>query len=273
MLFFNMKKTLATLLLAGNLVAPALFLGKEPENLNDKNTGYGASGAITENAAPISPAFEYFSEQAVRKIDLSTILSHLKYMWYGFSDNPSKNERHIELEKKFYEDIKKIKGNEFERTKKIYEYIVNIIPDYGLPKGVNHGRATLGQIIDSGTGVCTDKSNALYDALKFSGINSDIINGVVGNNLFHQWVRVYLEFDGENIVLDLDPTWYKKFTPIRPTTEFEKIIIGGDNPSTLNAEEYLKYCEKKTDKEAGEILGKYSLSDYDFLSGLFIKRN
>ena len=56
MLFFNMKKTLATLLLAGNLVAPALFLGKEPENLNDKNTGYGASGAITENAAPISPA-------------------------------------------------------------------------------------------------------------------------------------------------------------------------------------------------------------------------
>jgi len=255
-----MRKTLLTLIVAGNLMQGFNSEPKADDNL------FVISEEQNESAK-----LEYINEQIDRKIELSTILSHLKHGWYGFSNNPSKNERHIELEKRFYENIEKIKGNEFERAKKIYEYIVSIIPDYGLPRGVNYGQATLGQIINSRTGICFDKSNALYDALKFSGINSDVISGVIGNNLFHQWVRVYLEFNGESVVLDLDPTWYKEFTPIEPTTKFETIC--GGNTSTLNVKEYLKYCEKKTNKETDEIIGKYSLSDYALSSGLFIKKN
>lgn len=257
-----MKKTLLSLIVTGSLVSGFNVISKADDS----------PGIIAEKRDEII-ALKYINEPTVRKIELPTILSHLENEWYGFLNNQSKNEKHLELEKKFYEDIEKIEGNEFERVKKIYEYIVDVIPDYGLPKGVSHGQATLGQLIESGTGVCTDKSNALYDALRFSGIKSDIINGVVDRSLLHQWVRAYINLDGKEICLDLDPTWYKKFTPIKPTIEFSEIIINGDNPLTLHTEEYLKYYERKTDKEIGEIIGKYSLSDYLLSSDFFIKKN
>lgn len=122
---------------------------------------------------------------------------------------------------------------ELEKVAAIYNYVINNITyDYDKAQMIVDGSISgyvpdVDQVLESGTGVCSDYSSLMAAMLRSQGVATKVVYGYAGD-VYHAWISVYtveygwveaaVYFDGEQW-MRMDPTF---------------VATGGNNTATLD---------------------------------------